>query len=70
MLLPPDTLAEVDVLLEQPAPGGHVDVHLVRPGHRALALLPEDLPLAPQLGLPRDEGVEELDLGENILARL
>ena len=48
------------VLLEQSAPGGHVDVHLLRPRH--LALLSEDLPLSPQLGLASDQWVEKLNL--------
>ena len=64
----PDRLLEVEVPLEEAAPRGDVDVHLVGPRH--LALLAEDLALAPQLGLARDHGVEELDLGEEEPLRL
>jgi len=53
-------LLEVEVPLEEPAPRGHVDVHLVRPWD--LALLPEDLSLAPQLRTAGDQRVQELDL--------
>ena len=64
----PDRLLEVEVPLEEAAPRGDVDVHLV--GARHLALLAEDLALSPQLRLPRDHGVEELDLGEEKPLRL
>ena len=55
-------LGHVDIFLEQPAPGGDVDVHLL--GTRHLPLLAEDLPLATQLWLTGDERVQELDLGK------
>ena len=63
-----DRLLEVEVPLEEAAPRGDVDVHLV--GSRHLALLAEDLALSPQLRFPRDHGVEELDLGEEEPLRL
>ena len=53
-------LLEVEVPLEQPAPRGHVDVHLLGAGD--LALLPEDLALPTELGLAADHRVQELDL--------
>ena len=53
-------LLEVEVPLEEPAPRGHVDVHLVRPRH--LPLLPEDLSLPPQFRTAGDQRVQELDL--------
>ena len=49
-----------DVLLEESAPGGHVDVHLFRPRH--LPLLPEDLALPPQFGFSCYQGIQELYL--------
>ena len=63
-----DRLLEVEVPLEEAAPRGDVDVHLPCPVH--LALLAEDLALSPQLGLARDHGVEELNLGEEEPLRL
>ena len=53
-------LGQPDVLLEESAPGRHVDVHLLRPRH--LPLLPEDLALPSQLGLPCYQGIQELYL--------
>ena len=63
-----DRLLKVEVPLEEAAPRGDVDVHLPCPVH--LALLAEDLALSPQLGLARDHGVEELNLGEEEPLRL
>ena len=60
-------LGHVDVLLEEPAPGGHVDVHLVRSRH--FALLSEYLPLAAQLWFPGYQGVQELDLNKLVVSQ-
>lgn len=46
--------------LEQAAPSGHVDVHLVRPGEVLVLLEDSALPL--QLRPPRNHGVQEFDL--------
>ena len=53
------------VLLQQPAPSGHVDVQLLWSRH--LALLPEYLSLTSQLGLPRDQWIQELNLKEVVV---
>ena len=50
-----DGLLEVQVPLEQPAPRGHVDVHLIGP--RDLSLLTEDLSLTSQLRPPRNQRI-------------